>query len=565
MEGLSGRLRTSLHALAGTFRNPALRRLQLAWAGSILGTWSYFVALAVYAYAHGGAGGVALVSVLRMLPAAILAPFLASLADRFPRRLVMVSADLICAALMAATAASIALGGPAWIVYALVSVSTVAGTPFGPAQAALLPILSRTPAELTAANVASSTLESVGSFIGPAIGGFLLAATNAETVFALNAASFLWSAALVIGIAASATLTPTTSAASRETDHEAEEEAETRLGAGGGLTAGFRAIFGNRDIGALVALYTVQTLVAGALGVLLVVTALDLLDGGPKVVGALDAATGIGGLLGGFVALALAARGRLAMDLAVGLALFGSLAVIGVLPHLTAALIALGVLGIGNSLVDIAAITLLQRAVPNEILGRVLGVLEGIILGSLGLGALAAPLLVHAFGVRGSLIAVGAVLPVLALFALPRLRSLDASAPPPALVGLLRGVEILAMLSLPSLEHLATSLADVRLPAGSTVIRAGEPGDLFYVVGEGEVEIEGNAFGPGSSFGEIALLRDVPRTATVTARTDVLLHALGREEFLAAVTGNEPSNAAAEAVIARRLGELRAELTAGSS
>ena len=557
MGDFSGRLLTSAQALADTFRNPDLRRLQLAWVGSILGTWSYFVALAVYAYAHGGAGAVALIGVLRMLPAAILAPFLASLADRFPRRIVMMSSDLVRAALMSAATASIALGGPAWIVYALVTISTVAGTPFNPAQAALLPLLSRTPAELTAANVASSTLESVGSFLGPAIGGFLLAATNAETVFALNAASFIWSAALVVGVSVGVSANPAAppSHPACVNDHSTDR----------GLTAGFRAIVGDRDIATLVALYAAQTLIAGALGVLVVVTALDLLHGGPTEVGALDAATGIGGLFGSFVALALAARGRLAADFGIGLALFGSLAVIGVVPRLAPAIVALGVLGIGNSLVDIAAVTLLQRAVPNEVLGRVLGVLEGILLGSLGLGALAAPLLVHAFGARTSLLVIGAVLPALALLAWPRLRSLDANLPAPAFVGLLRGVEIFAPLALPALEHLAGSLVEVRLPAGSTVIRAGEPGDRFYVIGEGEVEIEGTVFGPGSSFGEIALLRDVPRTATVIARIDVVLQALEREDFLAAVTGNEPSSAAAEAVIARRLGELRAELTAGRS
>lgn len=556
MSGISSRLLAPAQAFGDTFKNRNLRRLQLAWAGSILGTWSYFVALAVYAYAHGGVRAVALISVLRMLPAAILAPFLASLADRYPRRLVMMSSDLIQATLMAASAVSIGSGGPAWIVYALVTVSTVAGTPFGPAQAALLPLLSRTPAELTAANVVSSTLESVGSFLGPAIGGFLLVATNAQTVFAFNAASFVWSAALVIGVSVTATA-PAAHASQDEDGNDADG------GDGdGGLMAGFRTIVGDGDIATLIGLYAMQTLIAGALGVLLVVTALDLLHGGPKVVGALDAATGIGGLVGAFVALALAARGRLAADFGLGLALFGSLAVIGIAPHLAPALIALVVLGVGNSLVDIAAVTLLQRVVPNEVLGRVLGVLEGIFLASLGLGALVAPVLVNAFGVRTSLIVVGAALPALALLSWPRLRSLDRHAPAPALVELLRGVELLVPLALPALEHLATSLSNVRFPAGSTVIRIGEPGDRFYIIGEGEVEINGQVFGPGSSFGEIALLRDVPRTATVTARTDLLLHALERAAFLAAVTGNEPSSAAAEAVIARRLGELRAELAA---
>ena len=198
--GVTGQLLASARALAHTFRNPALRRLQLASAGSILGTFAYFVALYVYAFRQGGTNAVALVSVLQMLPAAVLSPFLATLADRLPRRLVMLGADLVRAALMVAAAVSIAADGPAWIVYAIVTAVQIASTTFGPAKAALLPLVARTPGELTAANVAGRTLEGAGGFIGPMIGGFLLAATNEQTVFAVNAASFVWSAVLVFGL-----------------------------------------------------------------------------------------------------------------------------------------------------------------------------------------------------------------------------------------------------------------------------------------------------------------------------------------------------------------------------
>ena len=552
MERLTRRVFGSAAALGDTFRNPALRRLQLANAGSILGTFSYFVALYVYAYRQGGAGAVALVNVLQMLPAAVLAPFLATFADRLPRHLVMIGADLVRAALMSAAAASIALGGPAWIVYALVTVSQIAGTTFGPAKAALLPILARTPEELTAANVAGSTLTGAGSFIGPAIGGFLLAATNGQTVFALNAVSFVWSAVLLVGLPAGGAGTAMTEP-EEEGEPTRDEETVRRQ-----LTAGFRAIRESKDVGVLLSLYTVQTLVAGALEVLVVVTALDLLHGGPKEVGAFDAAIGVGGLLGALVALALAARGRLATDFGLGLVLFGALAVVGALPHLAPAIVALGVLGVGNAIVDVAAVTLLQRAVSNDVLARVLGLLEGVLLGALGLGALVAPLLIHSFGVRTSLIVVGAILPVLAALTWPRLRRLDARSPAPELTALLGRVEILAPLPLAAFERVAGSLVEVRFPAGTTVIRAGDAGDRFYVVGDGEVEIEGKVFGRGSSFGEIALLRDVPRTATVFARTDALLYALERDDFLAAVTASEPSRVAADGVIARRLGELTA-------
>ena len=543
MRALTGRLLSSGAALGDTFRNPGLRRLQLAWVGSVLGSWAYFVALAVYAYDQGGAKGVALIGILRVLPAAILAPFLGSLVDRFPRRYVMVVADLVRAVLMGLAAVTIALSGPAWVVYGVVTVSTLAATPFRPAQAALMPTLARTPAELSAANVAASTLESAGSFIGPAIGGFLLAATSAQVVFALNGLTFVWSAALILSISV---------------DESVDRRTGEADGSGHDVMAGFHTILEDRDVRVLVGLYAGQTLVAGALGVLVVVTALDLLNGGPKEVGLLDAATGVGGLAGSVVALALAARGRIAADFGLGLALFGALAIVGITPHLVSAVIALGVVGVGNSLVDIGAITLLQRIVANELLGRVLGLLQGILLACFGIGAATAPLLVHVAGVKTTLIVVGAVLPLLTVLAWIRLRRIDATILTPKLVALLREVEILEPLQPAALERLAMSLVEVPFPAGATVIGKGQPGDRFYIVEDGVVEIEGSSFGPGSSFGEIALLRDVPRTATVIAHTDVILQALEREDFLSAVTGSEPSSAVAESVIARRLGELRA-------
>ena len=549
MSGFKDRALERVRPLSETFRNADMRRLQLAWLGSILGSGAYYVALAVYAYAHGGAGAVALVGVLQMIPAALAAPFTATLADRFPRRLVMVGADITRASLMGVIAGTIAVGGPAWIVYAIITVSSIAGTPFRPAQAALLPALARTPSELTAANVTSSTFESVGYFAGPAIGGFLLAATNAETVFALNAVSFVWSALLVVGIRAVA---PT---ASDEPTRDAE--------ANDGALAGFRTVRQSRDIKLLVTLYAGQTLVAGALGVFVVVTALELLHGSAKTVGTLEAAIGAGGLLGGGVAVALAARRRLAADLAFGLGLFGApFLAIAAWPRLAPAIIGLAILGIGNSLVDISAITLLQRIVPDEVLGRVLGLVQGLLLGSLGIGAALAPALIHAFGARTALLATGAFLPALAILTWPLLTRLDA--PEPAFVELLRGIEILAPLPPATLDRLARSLVEVRLPAGAEIVRKGDHGDRFYVIETGEVEVEGKVLGPGSSFGEIALLRDVPRTATVTARTDVLLRALERGDFLGAVTGHAASTSAADAIIARRLGDLRADLTAES-
>ena len=508
---MKGHVSESLRSLGGVFRNRDLRRLQLAWIGSIIGNWAYLVALVVYAYDQGGPAAVGIVGVLRMLPAAFAAPIVATLADRYPRKLVLIGSDLIRAALMVLAGLTIYLDGPAPVVYLIVTVATVVGTVFRPAQAALLPSLARTPSELTAANVASSTIESVGSFAGPALGGLLLAATNAETVFLFNGLTFVWSAALVAAI--------------RSSDSQSREQARRRGGLlGAEMSAGLREIFGNRDLRTLCGLYTGQTFVAGALSVLVVVSSLELLDMGDAGVGYLNAALGVGGLIGGFVALIAAAGGRLAVVFGIGVCLYSvPLVVVGLAPSVLSALIALSIIGLGNSLVDVNALTIMQRIVPDEVLGRALGGLQGMLLGSIGIGALVAPALIHVAGIDGALVVTGLLLPVLVLLTAGRLRAIDGRAAAPAGLELLRRVEFLAPLPEQSLEHLARALIEVVQPTGAVVIREGEPGDRFYVIGEGEVEIGGKTFGPGEGFGEIALLQDVPRTATVTAVTDVTL------------------------------------------
>lgn len=540
MQGLRARIADSTRSFGRVFANPDLRRLQLAWAGSLIGNWSYFVALAIYAYTQGGAAAVGVVSVIRMIPAAIASPFVAGLADRYSRKLVMISSDVIRAGLMAAAALTIWQGWSAYIVYAIVGLSTVVGTAFRPAQAALLPHLARDPAELTAANVASSTLEAMGAFVGPALGGLLLAFTNIETVFAVNAASFVWSALLVLAVRGGST---------PKKDEAAEHGQSHEIG------AGFRALFVSRDLLVLSGLYTAQTLVAGALTVLVVVSALELLDVSGSGVGYLNAALGVGGLIGGFVALLLATRGRLAADFGLGIGLFGlPLVLIGTTSSVPVALLALALVGLGNSIVDINALTIMQRAVPDDVLARVLGVLEGVLIGALGIGGVLAPVLIHFAGIRWALILTGLILPVLALAATGRLRSIDRRTGAPIHLELLRRIDLLSALPAATLESLAGSLIDVSLPAGAEVVREGDVGDRYYVVAEGEVEVAGKRLGRGSGFGEIALLRDMPRTATVTAATDVTLLALERDEFVAAVTGHEPAMATADELIAARLG-----------
>lgn len=542
---LRERFGESGRALRDVFTNPTLRRVQLAWAGSVIGQWGYSIALVVFAYRHGGAAAVGVVGLIRAAPAAVAAPFAALLADRYRRARIMLAADVARAATIGCAGAAALAGVTPWAVYVLAGATSVLATAFGPAEKALLPQLARTPEELTAANVASSTIESVGTFVGPALGGVLLAATSAGVVFLVTAGTFLWSALLLVGISSPV----------------ARRAAEGRVGFAREAAAGFRTIAVERRLRVVVGLFAAQTLVAGALSVLVVVTALDLLGKDESTVGLFNAAAGLGGIVGAGVVLALVGRGRLAGDFGLGILLWGvPLALIGVWPNTVVALIALGVLGLGNTLVDVSALTLLQRTADDEVLARVFGVLESMLIGTIGLGAILAPLLIEGIGIRGALIATGAFLPVLAALVWRRLAEIDAEVRlPGAELDLLRAVPIFTPLTQPALERLARALLRLEFETGTEIVRQGDSGDRFYVIESGEVEVlqDGariRTLGAGDHFGEIALLRDVPRTATVRALTRVAGHALEREDFLEAVTSTPPSARAADAVVGARLG-----------
>jgi MFS family permease len=537
--------RESSKAFREVFANPALRRIQLAWAASIFGTWAYGIAVVVYAFEQNGATAVGVVGLVRWTAAAAVSPFAALLGDRYDKRLVMVWSDLARVVLIGGAAVAVYAGSAPVVVYILAALVGIAATAFRPAEAALVPTLARTPEELTAANVAASTIESIGIFGGPAIGGLLLAVTGPATVFVVTACLLLVSAFLLSGIRP---------VAEGEPEERKEESIREEL------LAGFRAIAGERRLRLLVGLFSAQTFVDGMLNVLIVVVALDLLDTGRAGVGFLNSAVGIGGLLGALAAAALVGRRRLAADFGLGIFIWGvPIALVAVWPNQVFALVLLGIVGIGNTLVDVSGMTLMQRAAPDDVLARVFGVLESLLLLTVGLGAIVAPLLVNWLGDRGALIVAGALLPILVVPAWPRLTAIDSAARvPEEQLELLRGNAIFAPLPALTLEQLADRMTQVRAPAGKEIVRQGEPGELFYVIDAGTVEVvvdgqPGRELGRGDSFGEIALLRDVPRTATVTARTDVVLYTLDRNAFIPAVTGSGPSLSAAEAVIGMRL------------
>jgi len=543
---LSTAVRESLGALGEVFSNPALRRIQLANASSIVGGWAYVVALAVFAYRADGAYAVGLLATVRWLCGGIAAPLAGIVGDRYPRVRVMIASDLVRAALLGGMALAVLADAPPVLVYALAVAATLSATPFGPAQAALLPQLARSPGELTAANASAGAVDNVGSFVGPALGGLLVAAAGVEAVFATSAGLYFGSAVLVASLG-----------------HREQVERSPDDEDGGGLRkvlAGFRTLAGVPRLRLVVALVAAQTIVDGALDVLIVVLALETLEVGASGLGFLNSAAGVGGIAAALVVGGVAARGRLASSLGVGIALWGlPLALIGIWPEQVVALLLLAVVGAGGTIVAVSGDTLLQRAAPPELLARVFGAVDGVLLVALALGSLAAPFLIETIGVRGALLVTGALLPVLAALTWTRLLAIDAAAAvPERQLELLRGSPIFAPLPPATLEALALRLEARRIDAGDTVFAQGNAGDEFYLVDSGRVTVAvaGETvaeLGPGESFGEIALLRDVPRTATVTALTEVSLYALEREHFLAAVTGHAQSRTAAEILITSRL------------
>jgi MFS family permease len=546
MQALRRQLVDSLHAFASLYRNPSLRRLQLAWIGSSVGTWGYVVALTVYAYRQGGPAAVGLVGLIRWFPAAIAAPFGGIIGDRFPRLRVMVVSDLVRALALAAAAVAIVLSSPTVVVYLLAIVVTVTSQVFQPTESALLPTLADSPEELAAANVANSTIEYAGYFVGPALGGVLLAVSNVQTVFAATAAAFLWSAAMLALIHMRAP-----EPAREPTRARWQQEA----------LAGFRTVWQDSRLRLIVALFGAQTLVYGGLTVLIAVASIRLLGLGSPGIGYLNAALGVGGLIGGLVAVTLVGARRLALIFGVGLLLWGTpILVLGLWAKVGPAFVLIGLAGLGMTLVDVAGFTLLQRAVPEDVMARVFGVLHFAFYAGGGVGAIIAPALISWLGIKGALIVTGAVLPVVTAPCFGMLGRIDRSLTvPTAQLKALRAIEMFAPLPAPTLEALAMSLAQIDIPAGETLFRQGDHGDRFYIVESGEIEIEidgrvANVLGPGDHFGEIALLRDIPRTATARARKETQLYALERDAFLGAVTGHAESSEAAESVVFARLG-----------
>ncbi|MFN0284479.1 MAG: cyclic nucleotide-binding domain-containing protein [Kineosporiaceae bacterium] len=532
-------------AVRDVLRRTDVRRLEFGWGLSVVGELAGTVAVAIYAFGQGGAGLVGVYGLARTLPAALVAPLVMGLSDRMPRERLLRLATVVRALLLSASALVGAARGPASLVIGLAAASSALASTYRPLLVAILPWLVRSPAELGAVNVLATTMENSGALAGPVLAAALLTAGPAWVAMAA-AAGFLAVAAAQVW---------------RVDLHRQHVTSET-----GGTGLVREVLTGLLDLSrvaspaGITVLLFAQTFVKGALTVLVVVLAVDVTGAGESAVGWLYAVMGLGGLVGGAVAAAVVRANRLGRAFVTGLLLWGlPLALLAPAPGLVACVVALGVVGAGNAIQDVGGGTLTPRLFSPTILGRVLGAEELVVFAGGGAGAAAAAPLIGVIGPRGTLAAIGLGLVAVTLIYAVRFVQIDRATPDSGpRVELIRGLAIFAPLPLAAVDLLASRLTPREYPAGAVVIREGASGDDYQLIVEGSASVSVRGFprrdlGPGDGFGEIALLRSIPRTATITTVEPLHTLSLKRDDFLAAVTGHPSSAATAASLVQETL------------
>lgn len=519
-------------AFRAAFAHRDFRFLFSAFAISSAGDWVYGVAVLAYVYEQtGSAGWVAAVSMLRLLPHALLGTFGGVIADRYERRAVLLVCDLTRALLMLCLAAAAVASSPVALAAAIVLLTATAGTPYSPALAAVTPSVVGE-SDLTAANAVTSVVEHTAIVVGPAVGGILLFLGSPATAFAVNAATFAVSAVLISSVRTRSRIRP-------------EQRAlpfRARVG------QGIQTITKTPEIAALVGLIVGATLVYGEQFVLLVLVSKELLGTGAGGVSFLMLAVGLGGVAGAALTNRLGGDVRPRRTIAIATVLFGApVAGLAFIRQPWMAYGAMAVAGAGTIILEVVAITLLQRSLTRDVVARVFGVLESLAVGGILVGSLVAPILVGLVGLPAALVLAGSLLPGVGLAAAPTLKKLNKRAIERMLelaprVRLLSGLGMFQGASRQALESIAASVDEELVQPGGIVIAEGDPAGDFYVVrkgtldvfsrGESEDAARVNVLSEGDYFGEIGLLQRIPRTATVKASSECVLYRIKGEDFL---------------------------------
>jgi MFS family permease len=536
-----------IRALAIDFKTPSRARLAIGKILTAFSSWSFFIALSVYGFEAHGIVGVGIVALIRYLPGAAAAPLAGIWIDRYSRRTVLVSSAGAMALVLTGATAAAALGAPTAIVFIFPGLYAIASAGYSPAESAMSPMLAQTPQHLSAGNVNDSVMENSGSLLGAIGTGFLLTATSPAFIFGICALAALVVFILLTGVPQD-----------KRPAYLAQAQGEL-AGAWDEIVVGLRALAAHPGLRLAWTTTALLLLFEGFAEVIVVGLALHVLALSDGAVGFLRAAWELGALGGGVGLVLLLDRGKLVIAIAGGSVLIGAAAVLpGLLPHPVTAYAGWFGIGVGLVFVEVAAKTLMQRLGDDETMGRLLTLLQGGRLAAMAVGSVCAIVLDDLLGTRGAIVALGALMPAFVLLCWTRLRGYELGAPVAAVpYSLLRHNSIFEPLPMATVERLSHDLAPIDFGAGTDVIVQGEQGDRFYLIEEGKVEVlENGRFrrheGPGESFGEIALLHDVPRTATVRTTEPTKLLELEREQFLLAVTGHSRSTQVAHGVVTER-------------
>ncbi len=507
------------------------------------GPW---VAMLVYAYSQGGATTTGVVSLALLIPTALFAPFSGPVIDRFGATRVLLGAHAGQAIAMAATSTSLLSGAPALVTYALGALTAMLLVVTHPAHAVVGPGIAHTTEQLVALNAITGWILSIGLVVAPAGAGLILAVSSPGAVYVAGSVCVALAAVLVVPLR---NLVPPLA---RDAD-------ESALGVLRELEQGARALARSSAPREVIVVLGATFMMVGAFDVLVVVLAVGSLGIGESGAGYLAAAHGAGAVVGAVTSLTFVGRGRL-VPVIVGAALLaaGAFALLGLAISTVVAFLIAATTGASRSVLEVSGQTLLQRVTPTDLFARVFAFKEGIAMAAWGLGSILVTIVIAVTDIRGALFFTAAIVPVFVLIRIRPLLAVDAAANIPTVtIALLRSLVTLRALPGPVLEGVALNATEVLVPAGTVIVREGEAGDCYFAIANGAVDVVRggvriNTLERGEGFGEISLVQDVVRTATVRAVTETRLVVVERDPFLVALTGHAPTRERFERVADER-------------
>lgn len=541
----------------GSYRH-ALRHADLRWLMSALtvsaiGSWAYNVALVVYVYDRThSASWVAAASLGRFIPALLFSSYAGIIAERFERRAVMITSDVLCCAWMVGMAVAMAASAPALVVIAFAALTSTTSIVYPSATSAVIPQVVDE-RDLAAANGINGGIDQLAILVGPALGGLLLLGLSPATVVSVNAATFAVSALLIMRLRA------------RSVPSDVTRDG----GPLGQLAAGFRAITTSSTAAVLVGFSVLASFIYGTDTVLFVVMSQEKLGTGATGYGYLLTGVGVGGLIGSALVNRLASSARLGLVITLGMAVYCLPTAILVFVHSPEIAFALQVVrGGGTLVVDVLAMTALQRSLPSDMIARVFGIFFALVLGAISLGAFLMPFVLRATSLNATMLLVGVGVPALVAVAYPWTARIDKAAGARLAeltprIAVLEGLGIFAAANRPTLERLASLATEVdEAQVGHNIVTEGTPADALYVLVEGSVDVYARGEAKRSRkvrtmtaptyFGEIGVIEHIPRTATVRTSTPCRLLRIDGEDFLTALADSRPSPALADGM-SRRL------------